>query len=428
MIQSEIDLCPICHGKKKSKNDYCSKTCFQKSKRVTIKCVQCNSAFNVLKCYADNGRKFCSRKCSALHNKAEQKSITHVQVNCSWCNKTNFRYRSTIVAHANCFCGRECYLAFHSQNKIVVQCSGKDCSNFVKSNLKHHYDRYCSRDCYKRSYEPENFNKNFLKGRYKSTKAGTVHYDSSYELRRFKELDFDNTVLAWGRCKDKILWSDEEGNAHYYNPDLFINYDSNIVVVEEIKGYVNEHTNKKIEAARSFYSNKNIEFRVIYERDLEPIEKIHEYYENDIGTFSRSSYDSIWMHVAVAFAKRSTCCRLRVGAVFVDQHNERVLCLGYNGSNSGGLNGCDSLTPGSCGCIHAEINAISHASESLENSTVYVTTSPCIMCAKSLINSRVGRIVYLQKYRNSTGVKLLREAGIQVDSYQDLVDFSNESR
>src|SRR5437016_13636072 len=66
----------------------------------------------------------------------------------------------------------------------------------------------------------------------------------------------------------------------------------------------------------------------------------------------------VYMRMAEELAKRSTCARLRVGTVVTDQLLENVLAIGYNGNARGLPNRCDSSVPGSCGCIHSEMNAL----------------------------------------------------------------------
>jgi len=66
----------------------------------------------------------------------------------------------------------------------------------------------------------------------------------------------------------------------------------------------------------------------------------------------------VYMRMAEELAKRSTCARLQVGTVVTDQTLENVLAIGYNGNARGLPNRCDSAVPGSCGCIHSEMNAL----------------------------------------------------------------------
>jgi dCMP deaminase len=134
----------------------------------------------------------------------------------------------------------------------------------------------------------------------------------------------------------------------------------------------------------------------------------------------RPRKEQAFMVFAAEMAKRATCDRLQVGAVFADAKLERILCAGYNGGHAGGPNGCDTLEPGACGCIHAEINALTKSRDDLHGSVCFVTHSPCKICAKVLVNRGVSAVVYLNDYRSDEGIRILRDSGITVSKYQDL--------
>ena len=106
-----------------------------------------------------------------------------------------------------------------------------------------------------------------------------------------------------------------------------------------------------------------------------------------------------FMRFAVDISKLSTCKRLKVGTIITDARMERVLGIGYNGNASGMQNTCDTKTPGHCGCIHSEINALIKCGSTDRKKLMFVTTRPCIMCAKSIINSGFSRVYYKREYR-----------------------------
>lgn len=116
----------------------------------------------------------------------------------------------------------------------------------------------------------------------------------------------------------------------------------------------------------------------------------------------RKDWDSYFMDIAHMVKERSTCPRLKVGAVLV--RDKRIRATGYNGSPSG-VGHCDEV-----GClmvhnhckraIHAEVNTIMQSSpEEREGATIYVTAEPCMDCAKAIIGSGVKRVVYDKKYK-----------------------------
>jgi dCMP deaminase len=143
-------------------------------------------------------------------------------------------------------------------------------------------------------------------------------------------------------------------------------------------------------------------------------------------TTKRPSLDEYFLKIACVVAERSTCLRHHVGAVAVkDKH---ILSTGYNGAASGVKDclelGClrDELKIPSgtrheiCRGIHAEQNAIIQASlhgVSLEGSTFYCTHSPCILCAKMLVNARIKNFVTFGKYADDAFIDLFKEAGVE---------------
>ena len=120
----------------------------------------------------------------------------------------------------------------------------------------------------------------------------------------------------------------------------------------------------------------------------------------------------VYMRMAEELAKRSTCARLQVGTVVTDALLQNVLAIGYNGNARGLPNKCDTSVPGQCGCIHSEVNALVKAPGSMRDKVVFVTNSPCVMCAKLMINSGVTHVFYRRAYRDPSGVELLSSASV----------------
>ena len=143
---------------------------------------------------------------------------------------------------------------------------------------------------------------------------------------------------------------------------------------------------------------------------------------------TRPEIDEYFLKIASVVAERSTCRRHHVGAVAVrDKH---ILSTGYNGA-AAGLKDClelgclrDQMNIESgtrheiCRGIHAEQNAIIQASlhgVSLEGATIYVTHTPCILCAKMLANARIKRFVSFGSYADDSFLDLFQEAGIEFE-------------
>jgi len=127
----------------------------------------------------------------------------------------------------------------------------------------------------------------------------------------------------------------------------------------------------------------------------------------------------VYMRMAEELAKRSTCARLQVGTVLTDRLLENVVAIGYNGNARGLPNRCDAPeTAGRCGCIHSEMNALVKAPGRLRGKVAFITASPCVMCAKLMVQARVEWVFYREAYRDPAGVEVLRAAGVGAVHYQ----------
>lgn len=127
-------------------------------------------------------------------------------------------------------------------------------------------------------------------------------------------------------------------------------------------------------------------------------------------TGGRPSRKQMFMSMAYLVASRSTCNRAQVGVIITDLEGTSVVSMGYNGNAAGLPDTCDTTTPGACGCLHAESNALIKAPYQGQFLTMYTTLSPCLMCAKLIINSHVRNIITAEMYRDKTGWELLHEA------------------
>lgn len=125
--------------------------------------------------------------------------------------------------------------------------------------------------------------------------------------------------------------------------------------------------------------------------------------------------DLRYLRMARIWAENSYCKRRQVGALIVK--DKMIISDGYNGTPSGFENVCeDENNVTKTYVLHAEANAITkiaHSSNSSDGATMYVTASPCIECAKLIIQSGIRRVVYSEKYRLEDGIDLLKRAGIE---------------
>ncbi len=134
----------------------------------------------------------------------------------------------------------------------------------------------------------------------------------------------------------------------------------------------------------------------------------------------RPSFPEIYMALAEALARRSTCKRLNVGTVITSTDYRKVLAVGYNGNATGLPNHCDRDELGNCGCLHSEENAVINCdSPRSTEKHVFVTHLPCVACAKRLINlGGVKKVFYKSSYRTSDSLQILATVGIEVVQLQ----------
>lgn len=125
--------------------------------------------------------------------------------------------------------------------------------------------------------------------------------------------------------------------------------------------------------------------------------------------------DSRYLRMAHIWAENSYCQRRKVGAIIVK--DKMIISDGYNGTPVGFENVCeDAEGVTKPYVLHAEANAISkvaRSNNSSDGSTLYVTASPCLECAKLIIQSGIRRVVYNELYRITDGIDLMRRAGIE---------------
>jgi len=132
---------------------------------------------------------------------------------------------------------------------------------------------------------------------------------------------------------------------------------------------------------------------------------------------NRPSWDTIWTEFAMSVSRRSCDTKYKVGAVVVALDNTQVLAIGYNGDEKGGSNKRVSQEKDGSGFIHAEVNALLKCDYNFsKDKKMYVTLSPCIMCAKAIINSDIKHVIYINKY-DDEGLGLLMSYGIKVTQY-----------
>jgi Deoxycytidylate deaminase len=135
-----------------------------------------------------------------------------------------------------------------------------------------------------------------------------------------------------------------------------------------------------------------------------------------VNTEKTAKFDKSYLEMAAVWARNSYCKRRQVGAILVK--GNMIISDGFNGTPSGFENICeddnDETKPY---VLHAEANAITkvaRSNNSSEGSTLYITSSPCVECAKLIIQAGIKRVVFSDNYRISDGIELLKRANIEV--------------
>lgn len=133
-------------------------------------------------------------------------------------------------------------------------------------------------------------------------------------------------------------------------------------------------------------------------------------------------YDKAYMKMAKEWAKLSYCKRKKVGALIVK--DRMIISDGYNGTPSGFENCCENEeNQTKWYVLHAEANAIlkvAASTQSCKNSTLYITLSPCRECSKLIHQSGIKRVVYADKYKDTSGLNFLKKAGVLITHLKDL--------
>jgi dCMP deaminase len=144
----------------------------------------------------------------------------------------------------------------------------------------------------------------------------------------------------------------------------------------------------------------------------------------------KDKFIDAYMDVAERFAKLSSARRLHVGAIVVK--DDRIISIGYNGMPSGWDNDCEDKVWTQDGdytlktkpeVLHAETNAIAKLAKSNESglgATMFITHAPCLDCAKLIYQSGIGRVLYRNSYRDTSGITFLERSGIEVKQIEEI--------
>lgn len=133
-------------------------------------------------------------------------------------------------------------------------------------------------------------------------------------------------------------------------------------------------------------------------------------------------YDVAYLRMATEWAKLSHCNRRQVGALIVKER--MIISDGYNGTPSGFENPCeDDEGYTKWYVLHAEANAIlklANSTQSCEGATLYLTMSPCQNCSKLIHQAGIKRVVYIEEYKDRSGLKFLEKAGVGIEHIESI--------
>ena len=148
--------------------------------------------------------------------------------------------------------------------------------------------------------------------------------------------------------------------------------------------------------------------------------------QEDFTTYSdpekQDRYDRAYLRLAKEWAKLSHCKRKQVGAVIVK--DSTIIADGYNGTPTGFENECEDYHGETKWYVlHAEANAIlkvARSSNKVNGATLYLTNSPCKDCSKLVLQAGIKRLVYIDKYKDTSGIDFLEKAGLAIKQINDL--------
>lgn len=131
---------------------------------------------------------------------------------------------------------------------------------------------------------------------------------------------------------------------------------------------------------------------------------------------SRPSKLTVAMIFLETLKHRSLCGRLKVSALIADRHFKMIHAMGYNGPAQGEPHDlCRKDQPGNCGCVHAEANALIKLRTNEKDLVLFCSNMPCEICARLIVNSgAIGRVIFIDDYRSTLGLKILKDAQIAV--------------
>lgn len=125
----------------------------------------------------------------------------------------------------------------------------------------------------------------------------------------------------------------------------------------------------------------------------------------------------VFVKFVEGLASLSKCTDKKVAAIIVDYSGTQVYSIGVNGGPAGGMD-CLCTLGGKYTCAHAEANALAKCTVDCKGKIMICSLSPCVTCATLIVNSGITRVYYLEQYKDTTGLELLRQAGVETFSVE----------
>jgi|LauGreDrversion4_2_1035121.scaffolds.fasta_scaffold171764_2 dCMP deaminase len=155
------------------------------------------------------------------------------------------------------------------------------------------------------------------------------------------------------------------------------------------------------------------------EKSIDGEDNITNFIDEIKSRYKQQKYDKTYLNMALEWAKLSHCTRKQVGALIVK--NGMIISDGYNGTPTGFENSCETEENETHWfVIHGEANAILKCAkhgQSCQGSTLYLTHSPCKDCSKLILQSGISKLVYMEDYKDLSGLEFLKNAGLEIVKY-----------
>jgi len=253
-----------------------------------------------------------------------------------------------------------------------------------------------------------------------------ISYDKASNLEKAWLLQVDkmNGVKEIKPSEIQFTYKDTRGFDAIYCPDFEVTWETGVRWIVEIKGRATDKDYAKIEQINRWAKENRYDYKIITTGMVKRDNWNETFVE--YGKLLHPTPEYVMMSHACTVSKMSTSTRLHVGATITSTDCREMYSYGFNGDERGGLNVPLNNIPGGDGFIHAEENALLKM-KTKEDCKMFVSTMPCLACAKRIINAgNIKEVYYLLNYRDVSGVGLLMERGIPVYKFQ-IIDFEGKS-